>query len=279
MFNNKMGRKLSEQIGQIDEKHIREEKVDKMKQIKNRNPTNFQKEFDLEEIPNGTQLFGPTKGVPKVGGSGFAQGSDWNYGFEESKGAKGSGKKKASDKDLWKEIDKAIKGSGSHMNSQVGGGVRESLGNDLMNVAELNKMEGGLKFSSSDLNGIVTPDNIKKIERLAEHSELLVPLLERAPEGKKSKVLEILNNVSSIVRDVAPIVRIMLEMRNGMKGSAKFPQPVQLLQGSYTGGKEEKKRRPTSEWNTFVKEMMHKTGGSMRDTLKYIKEKNLWKKK
>lgn len=253
---------------------------------------------DWTEVPNGTQLWGPNAGIPKGSGksggknlmSGYGENYDFEGGYVKSKGATGSGKKM-----LWSEIDKAINQTGGYaeaIDRQIGGSVVESFGYETEPYNDF--MEGGGLRNSKKVKKMVekSAEMAPHIEKLAEKSELLIPVMQKAPEGKLERAKYIIKNVAEIAKDIAPLVKMAMDLKREYdrpRGGAKFPEPTQLLTGNFTGGKKkvhkyikEKKPKvkgPKSEWNNFVKDMMKKRGGTMKDTLKHIKENNLWKKK
>ena len=64
-----------------------------------------------------------------------------------------------------------------------------------------------------------------------------------------------------------------------VKTAAPVAPYVLPLVGLGKGGKPKRTVAHLSEWNNFVKKTREETGKSFKDTLKYIKENNLYKKK
>lgn len=308
MFKNPTGERVSKRVENIDRNYIAHQK-----RIAEKAPIKGSGKLDLEDMPQGVQLFGPLRFKEDVGAgrkkggklmSGFSQNADFQNGYEESRGAKGSGKSSLSNKDLWAEIEKAI-------DKKEGGNVVDSIGNDYEDMDEM--MRGGEMYSEPSISEIlnVNPSVSRTVATLARNSDLLAPILERAPENTKDKAKYILENMASIVKDVAPIVRLILELKrgSGKRGGASNPGPEKKRPVGpfvdFTGGKKKKMeeydsdsemnsesdemeggkkrakakpKRQKTAWNLFVQKMMKKMGGSMKETLKHIKENNLWKK-
>lgn len=272
---------IIKKLKKIDESFIEDQKKQSLKNPI-RGGSTKKNNIDLNDIPEGVTFAGPMKGLPAKG-----YGVSLKDPVVKSVKQTGGKKKELSNKTLWKEINKAIDHESESDEEEDekpkkggAGSVVESQGQDLEDLTA--KFKKGGAFHDS---GMLTPENLLKIEKVAENTHLLNPILDKAPTTKKGKIKAILHGVSSILKDISPIVRLVLELRKSGKGmsggnaevgGAKFPdKTMQELPGNYTGGA--KKKAPTA-WNDFVKKIMKKTGKGMKDTLKYIKSNNLWKK-
>jgi hypothetical protein len=302
MFNNAYGRKVAKQSMAMDEAFI--ENAKKYASPIKIGAKSMRKKtagsYDNNPIPSGTQIWGNMPADPsgKVQGgsimSGFSDGYNNDLGIEKNRKGATSKIKDTKKNNLWEEIEKAT--GGCCESRQMGGNVVDSFGHDLEPI-DLHFQSGGAFDKKNMTKTIKNAEHIiPKLEQVARESKLLEPVMKEQPSGKLEAVKHIIKNTSEIIKDIAPVLKILLEMKQG-KGksggvSGSFPEPVQLLEGNYAVGakkkihavrekkdKKDKPKRAKSAWNLFVEKMMKQSGGTMRETLKMIKDRNMWKKK
>ena len=155
-------------------------------------------------------------------------------------------------------------------------------------------MSGNLAASSFDLGiepknnstgGAVVKHKKTRTKKLIDAIENTQPITEKSlvasgitaagqPKPKRVRVKKVkggdFNDVMSKVKGVASTVGDVV------KTAATVAPYVLPLVGL---GKEEKKTRKPSEWNTLVSKVRKEKGISLKDAMKYIKENNLYQKK
>jgi hypothetical protein len=81
---------------------------------------------------------------------------------------------------------------------------------------------------------------------------------------------------NDVMKTVGNVVDTGVKVAKGVATVAPYVLP---LLGLGKSGKPKRTVAHLSEWNSFVKKTREETGKSLKDTLKYIKENNLYKKK
>ena len=83
-------------------------------------------------------------------------------------------------------------------------------------------------------------------------------------------------DLNDVINTVGNVVDTGVKVAKGVAAVAPYVLP---LVGLGKDAKPKKSMAPLSEWNELVKKVRAETGKSLKDTLKHIKENNLYKKK
>lgn len=194
---------------------------------------------------------------------------------------KKKGHKKGGAHERWETIAEKMRGAG--IGRAYGGSVKESLGYDMASRPPLRPQipitqEGGA------MRGGAKEDLLNAIRENPEEAKMaLSQMVKYVPEGDKKNTAEFLRTISGIVHDITPLLQLIASLRkgSGMSGGREL-QSFETMHGNFQGGKKKEKpstKRAPSAWNIFVKKVSKEQGLNMQETLKYIKEHDLWNKK